>query len=220
MRTAFAAAALLALFQSALIIAQHQHGAAPQQTPGPSGGVKAAGWEARLDRANQSIDSLSFAEMGGGVHVTTGPAAIFWRPEQTATGAYTVSATFSMAKPPARPEGFGIFIGGADLKGDGQRYTYFLARHDGKVMVRRRQGAEVTTLLDWTDQAAVKQPDASGRSSNELSIAVTPAAVSFLVNGREVHQQPATAVDTSGIAGLRVNHALDVHVAGWTIRKP
>ncbi len=217
MRITGAAVAMLALSLSTSGLAQHQHGTTP--AAGPSGGVKVAGWEARLDRANQSVDNLSFMQMGAGLHVTTGPAAIFWKPDQTATGSYSVKATFSMPKPPARAEGYGLFVGGADLKGDTQKYTYFLIRHDGKVIVKRRNGAQVDTLLDWTEQAAVNKPDATGRISNEMTITVTSSTVTFSVNGKDVHSQPASSVDTSGIAGLRVNHGLDVHVNGWSIQK-
>lgn len=218
MRMAGAAVAILALSLTTPALAQHhQHDAAPGAAP--SGGVKAAGWEARLDRANQSVDNLSFMQMGAGVHVMTGPAAIFWKPDQTASGSYSVKATFSMPKLPASPEAYGLFVGGSDLKGDGQKYTYFLIRHDGKVMVKRRSGTQVSTLLDWTDNAAVRKPDAAGKISNDLAITVTASTVSFVVNGKEVHSQPASAVDTSGIAGLRVNHGLNVHVEGWAIQK-
>lgn len=202
---------------AATVAAQHQHGGGAG--PAPSGGVTAPGWKARLDRANQSVDNLSFMAMGTGVHAMTGPAAIFWKPDQTASGSYTVSATFSLPATPPRAEGYGLFVGGGDLEADGQRYTYFLIRHDGKVIVKRRQGTNVSTLLDWTDSAAVKKPDAGGKSANVLSVKVTPATVSFLVNGQEVHSQPASAVDTAGIAGLRVNHGLNVMIDRWAISK-
>ena len=40
----------------------------------------------------------------------------------------------------------------------------------------------------------------------------------FLVNGTEVSTADAAQVDTAGIAGLRINHNLNVHVEGLTVK--
>jgi hypothetical protein len=42
--------------------------------------------------------------------------------------------------------------------------------------------------------------------------------VSFLANGTEVSSAPIDQVDASGIAGLRVNHNLNVQVEGFSIK--
>ena len=42
--------------------------------------------------------------------------------------------------------------------------------------------------------------------------------VRFLVNKTEVSSQPAAGVDGAGIAGLRVNHNLNVHVDGFGVK--
>ena len=53
--------------------------------------------------------------MSGGLHATTGPNIIFWDPQQTAMGNYTVKATFSLTKQPSHEVSYGLFIGGVVL---------------------------------------------------------------------------------------------------------
>lgn len=59
---------------------------------------------------------------------------------------------------------------------------------------------------------AINQLDTQGRSTNTLAVEVGGEQMRFLVNGTEVATQPASTVDTDGIAGLRVTHFLNVHV--------
>ena len=42
-------------------------------------------------------DDDKVVSMGPGFHVTSGPAAVYWNPANTASGNYTVSGTFSQA---------------------------------------------------------------------------------------------------------------------------
>src|SRR3989441_2092043 len=42
------------------------------------GGTLPAGWHARTDK-NKSLADAKIATMGGGIHVTLGPAVILWR---------------------------------------------------------------------------------------------------------------------------------------------
>ncbi|HXF96778.1 MAG TPA: hypothetical protein VNI61_11825 [Gemmatimonadales bacterium] len=189
--------------------------------PVTGGGTLPAGWRAQTDwnlRANQapSLENVKFAAMGNGYHATLGPAAIFWRDADTVSGDYHVVAAITQTRNPEHPEAYGILVGGRDLAGDGQAYTYFLVRaYDGKYSIRRRAGQKVrpTALVEWTAHDAVMKADsATGRATNELAILVRGGRVSFLVNGREVHQTDAKDVDTAGIVGYRVNHNLDVHL--------
>jgi hypothetical protein len=157
--------------------------------------------------------------MGGGVHFTTGPAGIYYRPADKATGPYEAHATFTQMEPAAHPEAYGLIIGGADLEGAGQKYTYFIVRQDGMFMIKRRAGDATPTVVDWTANAAIKKLDAGGKSVNTLAVEVGPAKVRFLVNGTEVTATDATKVDTAGITGLRINHNLNVHVEGFAVKK-
>jgi hypothetical protein len=196
--------------------------AAAAQNHDPDHAVKSGafppGWSGRTDRG-QPLDNVSFRAMGPGLHVTLGPASILYRDADNATGTYEVSATITQTKAPTHPEAYGLFIGGKDLQGDGQAYTYFLIRGNGEFLVKRRTGTQTADVAPWTANAAVKSPDEAGKATNTLTIAVGPDRVRFLVNGTEVHSAPRGAVDAEGIAGLRVNHNLDLHVDGFGVKR-
>jgi len=201
------------------LLAQHpaEHGADPdKKMAGP--GTLPSGWKGRLDSGDKTLAGVKASQMGGGVHFMTGPAGIYYKPADKGTGAYETHATFTQMEPAAHPEAYGLFIGGANLDAAGQKYTYFIVRQDGKYMIKRRAGADTPTVVDWTDSAAIKKPDSSGKMSNTLAIEVGKDKVRFLVNGTEVSTAPAAQVDTAGIAGLRINHNLNVHVEGFTVK--
>ena len=188
---------------------------APLALQAQEGGVQADGWEARLDRDGDINGVLNFATMGEGVHATTGGrgAAIFWRPGDTHTGTFSISATFTQTQPSSHPNAYGLFFGGADLSGANQRYGYFVIREDGQYLIRKRMESETPEIVPWTRHEAIKTLDSDGRSTNTLTVDVGADQVRFLVNDLEVSSQPRSSFDSDGIAGLRVNHQLDVHIA-------
>jgi hypothetical protein len=111
------------------------------------------------------------------------------------------------------------------LNAPDQNYLYFLVRQDGKFLINHRANdSTVHKIVDWTANPAVKAIDAAGKATNALEVVVMPAKLSFRVNGTEVQSIDRKEVDrdgprsgTSGVAGLRVNHNLDVHIAGFGI---
>jgi hypothetical protein len=181
------------------------------------GGSLPSGWKGRAD-GNASLSGVKMMPMGGGVHFMTGPAGIYYKPADKASGAYEARATFTQMEPAAHPEAYGLIIGGADLEGAAQKYTYFLIRQDGKYLIKRRAGDQTPTIADWTDNAAIKKADSSGKMSNTMAIDVGRDKVRFLVNGTEVTTADTAKVDAAGIAGLRINHNLNVHVEGFTVK--
>jgi hypothetical protein len=183
------------------------------------GGELPAGWTGRTDREAAKLADARFVTMGPGYHVTSGPAAIYWKNANDVTGPFTASATFTQMKAPAHPEAYGIFFMGKDLVTPQQNYAYMLVRGDGKVMVKHRAGKDVHTIIDWTENAAVNRQDATGKATNTLSVDASRAdSVRLLVNGRQVAAMPGSHIgSTDGVVGLRVNHNLDVHVADFTI---
>ena len=191
------------------------------------GGTIPTGWHVRTELDRQTgqpapLTNVKFGAMGDGFHVTVGPAAVYWRDADTASGNYHVVATITQVKNPAHPEAYGIFIGGRNLADSTQSYTYFIIRAiDGKFMIRRRAGytARPTNVVDWTDHAAVVKADSTGKATNELSILVQGGTVRFMVNGKEVYSGKAADLDTRGVVGFRVNHNLDVHLGPLGIHK-
>jgi len=198
------------------LVAQHEHQADPDKKVA-GGGTLPSGWKARVD-GNASLNGVKMMPMGGGVHFMTGPAGIYYKPADKGTGAYEARATFTQMEPAAHPEAYGLIIGGADLEGAAQKYTYFLIRQDGKYLIKRRAGDQTPTIADWTDSAAIKKADTSGKMSNTLAVDVGKDKVRFLVNGTEVAAADTAKVDAAGIAGLRINHNLNVHVEGFTVK--
>jgi hypothetical protein len=185
-----------------------------------------AGWSVRVDRSTSASDpdntpNLKFATMGKGFHVTSGPAGVFWNPANTTTGDFTASATFILTKPSGHTNYYGLVIGGADLGAATQNYIYFLVGQDGAFMVKHRAGDQVHDVKAATPNDAVRKPGADGRSTNALEVRVAGNTVSYVVNGTVVHTTPKTGMTakTDGIVGIRVNHQLDVHIDGFTVKK-
>ncbi len=177
-------------------------------------GVQAEGWEHRLDFGGDVNQVLSFDTMGTGVHVTTTGSgfATFWQADSMAKGDFTISATFTQMERSGHANAYGMFLGGSDLAGDGQSYTYFMLRQGGEFLLKKRMGEDLPTLVDWTANAAVNDLDDEGSSTNMLSVEASGDTVRFLVNGTEVASQPRSDVDADGITGLRVTHLLDLHI--------
>ena len=176
------------------------------------------GWKIRVDRSTSASDPdapgpIKFLATGTGFHATNPQAAIFWNPANTIAGSYSVTGTFTLLTPSNHTNYYGLVFGGRDLDGASQRYIYFLVAQDGTWLVKRRDGDAVTqTLLAKTTSAAVRKPDASGRSINTLEARITPDAIVFTINGTMVNTWlgAARTIETDGIYGIRVNHFLDV----------
>ena len=144
----------------------------------------------RFDRAGSTeADMEMFVSMPPGWHITTGPAGIFWDPAVSASGEFRAEMEVFLFDPGERREAFGIFFGGKELEGAGQEYAYFLLREGGEFIVKRRQGAETPTLVDWTAHDAVASFADRGDAAtakNVLTVEAGAETVRFLVNGAEV----------------------------------
>lgn len=207
-------ATILALWTTALLSAQ---GDPDRAVPG--GGVLPAGWHARTDR-DAPLTNVKFEIMSPGQHVTLGPAAIFWRDADTTGGDYTVEAKFWQFEAPRHREGYGLFIGGSDLAGPRQRYTYFLIAGNGQFLVKRRIGDSTAAVSGrWTANPAVVKTDSAGKAENTLTIRVARGKASFRVNGTEVYATDAAGLDVHGVVGYRVNHNLNVHLGPIAITR-
>jgi hypothetical protein len=178
------------------------------------------GYVGRTDRPDQQLSGAKYALSGGGWDVTTGPAHILYRPGDSASGSYTVTTTIEQLAAPAHPEAYGVFVGGSNLDGPGQRYLYFLARGTGEFMARVREGDKTRNVIGWQKNAAVPTANASGQGSYRLAIQVAPDSVRFLVNGQRVGGVAATGLPTSGVYGVRINHNLHVRAMPATVTRP
>ena len=179
------------------------------------------GWTARPDDGGDP-SKIRFVTMEPGYHLTLGPASILYRAEDLAKGPFHTLATFHQMKKPRHPEGYGLFIGGKQLEGKNQTYTYFLVREDGAYLIKQRKGDSTSEVTKgWTPSSAVKRADAHGKATNLLEIDAKqdPKKVDFRINGQSVYSAPADRMDLTGIVGLRVNHTLDVHIEGFAVHQ-
>ena len=175
------------------------------------------GWHVRFDRAGMSEADLEmFVEMPPGWHVTSGPAGIYWTPANSISGNYRAEMEVFLFDPQGMREAFGIFVGGRDLEGAGQKYTYFLLRDGGQFIVTGRDGANAPTLHPWTSHDGIQgwADHGDGASvKNVLAVEARSDEVVFFVNDSEVARVPRGDVSVDGIFGFRVNHRLNLHVA-------
>jgi hypothetical protein len=183
------------------------------------------GWMVRADRSTSASDpdgagTIKFMTMGAGFHAINPTAAVFWNPANTATGTYTLKGTFTLLKPSGHTNYYGLVFGGEGLEGPQQNYTYFLVAQNGTWLIKKRDGdASTLNVAPKTPNAAVKQPDANGTSTNALEVRVGADKVDFVVNGTVVHTMPKAGLKTDGIYGIRVNHLLEVQIDGFALSK-
>lgn len=185
-----------------------------------------AGWKMRVDRSTQASDpdgtgTIRFVAMGKGFHATNPQAATYFNPSNTASGNYSLKASFTLVKPSGHTNFYGLMFGGADLEGTAQTYLYFLVSQDGSFLVRHRVGDATRDVQGRTTHAAVQKPDATGKSINALEVRVQADKVDYIVNGTTVHSTSKSGMTakTDGLYGLRVNHQLEVHIDGLTVTK-
>ena len=164
-------------------------------------------WTVRLDRPNDDVV------------IGADPEAIFYHPASTAEGAYRVEVLMHLFDPGGRNEAFGLFLGGQNLDADDIAYDYFLLRNSGQFLIKRRTGSGTSTIKGWTAHDAIMTYGSDTESSvpNTLAVEVGAEDVGFFVNGEEVARLPRSEVHTDGIVGLRVNHALNVHVEAFSV---
>jgi opacity protein-like surface antigen len=221
-------AAVVSALCTAPLGAQQAQGAQPQHQTGGNEGKRPIGWQVRYDGgaahaghgggaaagASAGADTVAFAQMTPGFHVTTGgAAAVLWHPDSSARGNFVVESSIFLFPTKGRDhEGYGLVLGGSDLGGAGQRYTYFLLRNDGRYLVKQRQGDKLTTLTDWTPTPAIKLQTGGDAMKNDLRVEAQAETVRFVVNGTVVTSLPRARVNPDGVFGLRINHGVNAHV--------
>lgn len=220
--------ALLALFLAFIalpLFAQEAQRPDPHNPDGENGKPPPT-WNVRLDQPKDGVvigdaegADIFFVNMTPGWHITTGPAAIFYHPASTAEGAYRAEAQIHLFDPQGRNEAFGLFFGGQHLDADDLSYAYFLIRNNGQFLIKRRTGSETSVIKDWTAHEGIVtyEPDAGASVANTLAVEVGEEEVVFFINDDEVARLPRSEIHTDGVVGLRINHALNVHVGNFAV---
>ena len=191
---------------------------------GPLTAQAPQGWKLRADRSTSASDpdaagDIKFVKSGAGFHATNPQAAIYWKPGDSASGAYTLKGAFTLMKPSGHPNYYGLIFGGSNLDGPQQSYSYFVIAQNGTWLIKKREGDSAPTVAPRTPNDAIKKPDATGKSTNTLEVRVGADKIDFVVNDAVVHSEPKTALKTDGIYGIRVNHLLEVQIDDFGVKK-
>ncbi len=192
------------------------------------GGIKIPGWNGSVDaaeeKAGMTLDAARLVEEGQALHVTTGPAASYWKTDAMASGDFTVQATFNEPKYMnlnSHPHPYGVFIGGNDMGTPSQTELYCAASGNGKFIVRGF-GPKPFRVNGWGESnAAIHKAAGRGQPvTQDISLSVRGDKVVCSINGSSVASYdkttlvgPGKLTSTNGYYGLRFAHNTDVFVS-------
>lgn len=179
------------------------------------------GWYTRGDGLPHGGDEIRLLADPEGFGFEATSAGLAFREEDVrAVAPFRVQAALRLRNAqPGDPSPFGLFIGGGNLLVDDASYTTFLIRSTGEFSVDRREGGEVTTLLEWITSPLIRVADANTQAPmNILAVDVEGGDVRFLINNEEVARLPVSRVEPLGAVGLRVDEGLALTVVEWTVR--
>jgi len=195
------------------------------------GGVKIDGWMGKADGSGK-VEEAKLVAMGSGMHVTTGPAIAYWNPANTASGSYTVKATFTEREYMGlndHPHPYGIMVAGNDMGTPQMSYLYCAAYGNGNFIVRGFGPAafQMNGRGQGQKSDAVHVAEGKGKPvSQEIAVSVTPDKVTCSINGKEVASYAKSELVGSGklksldgVYGVRFGHNTDAHIAGFTMTK-
>jgi hypothetical protein len=231
-------------FGSALVLTLVTFATAPFGAQAPAqevdravagGGIMAPGWQGKIDLAaekqGQTVNNAKLEQKGNVLHVTTGPAITYWNPANTATGNYTVKATFHEPQYMSlnnHPHPYGIVVAGNDLGTATGSYLYCAAYGNGNFIVRGF-GPDPFQLNGRRGGAAPSVNRAAGPGSpvtQEIAVTVSADSVSCSINGAVVGTYPKADVvaagklkSTDGVYGVRFAHNTEGTVTGLSMTK-
>lgn len=199
------------------------------------GGITVQGWQGKIDASEaakgMTLSNAKLIKHGDALHATTGPSVGYWHPSNTATGNYTVKATFREPKYMAlnnHPHPYGIFIGGNDMGSDSQSYLYCMAYGNGNFIVRGF-GPQPFAVNGARQQAGASVNKASGPGAEvtqEIALSVRGDKVECSINGQVVGSYNKADVvgagklkSTDGTYGIRFGHNTEAFVTGLTVTK-
>jgi hypothetical protein len=199
----------------------------------PGGGIFVQGWTGKIDsgstRQGRVLNDAKLVQEGNALHITTGPATTFWNPSNTASGDYTVKATFLEPKfmeLNSHAHSYGIVIGGNNMGTDQMSYVYCVAYGDGNALVRGF-GPAVFTLLGTSPNAAVHKAAGVGKPvTQEIAWTVKGGRAECSINGSVVAGYDKAQLvgagklqSTDGVYGIRFTHNVEAIVTGLAMTK-
>lgn len=222
-----------------LLAPQARAGAQDAAIAVAGGGISVPGWMGKIDaseeKAGQKLENsklaLAVSKEGRALHVTTGPAVVYWNPANKASGNYTVKATFTEAaymNLNNHPHPYGLVIAGNDMGGPEQSYLYCAVYGNGTFILRgfgpepfRVNGAR------GEPNAAINKASGKGASvTQEVALSVKDDKVECAVNGTVVGSYPKADIvtagklkSTDGVYGIRFGHNTEATVTGLTMVK-
>jgi hypothetical protein len=198
------------------------------------GGISIPGWTGRIDaaevRAGQVLENARLAADGNGMHVRTGPAVTYWNPANTATGSYTVSATFREPEYMAlnsHPHPYGIVVAGNGMGSDQQSYLYCAAYGNGRFIVRGFGPEPFQLNGRGEEHAAVNRAAGPGEPvTQQIAVSVHPDRIECAINGSVVGTYPRADVvaagrlgSTDGVYGVRFGHNTEAFITEFGVRR-
>lgn len=200
------------------------------------GGISVPGWSGQIDpgeaRRGGLLTGSKLAKEGDKLHVTTGPAVAYWSAANTASGNYTVKASFTEPKYMNlndHPHPYGVFIGGNDMGTANETYLYCAAYGNGNFIVRGF-GPAPFQLNGGHGEANAAVHKAAGQGSpvtQDIAVSVKGDKVQCAINGTVVGTYDKSAVvgagklkSTDGIYGIRFSHNTEGLVSGLAATKP
>ena len=199
----------------------------------PGGGIHVPGWMGKIDASSASqgrgLNDARLAQEGAALHITTGPAVTYWNPANTASGDYTVKATFREPKfmdLNSHPHSYGIFIGGNNMGTDQMTLVYCVAYGDGTALVRGF-GPAVFTLVPPSPFPSVHKAAAVGQPvTQEIVWRVKGGRAECSINGTVIagYDKPDLVAagklrSTDGVFGIRFTHNVEAIITGFGVTK-
>lgn len=200
-----------------------------------NGGISATGWTGKIDanaaKAGKTIKDAKLSEEGSVLHVITGPAVTYWNPADTASGDYTVSATFNEPKYMnlnTHPHPYGIFIAGNDMGTDQQSNLYCAAYGNGTFIVRGFGPEPFQMNGRGAPSDAVHKAAGVGQPVTQtIAFSVKGSKVECAINGTVVASYNKSELvtagklkSTDGVYGIRFAHNTEGTVTGLKVTKP
>ena len=200
----------------------------------PGGGVFVSGWTGKVDvasvRQGRTLNDSKLAQEGSALHVIAGPATTYWNPANTASGDYTVKATFTeprFMELNSHPHSYGIFIGGNDMGTEQMSLVYCVAYGSGDMLVRGFSGPAVFTLARQSPNAAVHKAAAVGKPvTQEIAWHVTSGRAECSINGTVVAGYNKAELvgagklrSADGVFGIRFTHNVEAVITGFGVTK-